>query len=157
MNKAILVILLVIVVGGGAYVLGKNSDNNKTVAPTISTVTPVTQTQPTVQQGAPATVQKSSVSSYKVVKPNLYVYGSGLATVKVYGTPTGTGVTEDKVLGTATLQGTTNGTQAWVFQPQEDQLLLTSMSVQGFDANGKLVGTINLPYSGASDVYGAFY
>ncbi len=100
---------------------------------------------------------KISLDSYKVVKPKLYVYGSGLTSVKILGVPTGTGMTESQLLGNATLQIDANGKQTWVFQPTEEQMLLTSMSIEGYDAKGKIIGTINLPYNGASDVYGAFY
>ncbi len=108
----------------------------------------------------PGPLREESIAfldSYQITKPNLYIYGYGLASVKILGIPTGTGMTESKIIGSATLQPGNKGNQTWIFQPKEEQLLLTSMSIEAYDKNGVLVKTIKLPYSGGSSVYEAFY
>lgn len=148
----VLVAVVIVFIGVFAYMMFDSKPGT-----TVPNATSTTQaTVPVSTSSLPAPTKQPKLDSFEIMKPTLYVYGSNLASVKVFGVPTGTGMTESQELGSATLQGT-DSTQTWTFTPRQDRLSLTSMSVKGYDAQGNIAATLDLPYSGASEVFGAFY
>jgi hypothetical protein len=151
----IVILIIIAIVGGGAYYVSKKHEDKKVNTEVNTSANTSSQYSNTNQLNTSTTVSvKASIDSFKVVKPYLYIFSHNLSKVEVSGVSTGTGVTDSHVLGSATLQSTDNaGVQTWVFKPGE--ILLTSMSVQGY-ASGSVVGTLNLPFSGASEIYETF-
>ena len=164
-------LLLLILVGGG-YFAYYQYNHNKAADLRISSLEDKVDQQDALiaiamkrQTTTPAdtgsvteTPAQSSVDSYKITKPYLYVYGKNLASIKILGVPTGTGVTTETTLGTAILQTTgTDGEQAWAFKPSQSQLALTSMSFEAYDASGKMVSKTLLSPTGSTSIYSMFY
>jgi hypothetical protein len=99
---------------------------------------------------------KSRLRSIRVRRPNIVVRGAHLSKVEIWAVPTGTEITEKNytLLGTAKRINSAGSNEIWVFPIDCDdtRLLATTIFAKGFDLDGKAVGTIPLPYIGATEV-----
>lgn len=90
----------------------------------------------------------------------IYVTGRKLASVKVWGYSTGTGIEEASIIGNATLtstgtSGDGNGVQTWTLDIASGSLF-TEIYALGY-ANDTLVGKVTLSNKGASSIYEALW
>jgi len=103
---------------------------------------------------------KGELSSIFVQSPFIVTDGANLSRVEVWVVPTGTEVSEAifSHVGDATLFSSgDDGSQVWHFSIPSGPILATSLFVKGYDLQGGVVGSLSLPYVGASDLYNALW
>src|SRR6266852_5666274 len=97
----------------------------------------------------------------EVQRPNIVIRGAYLDKVEVWAVPTGTGITpvEYVPLGNAKRRNAAGSKEIWLFPippcATDTRLLAAEIFAKGFDAEGTVVGTQSLSYTGASAVHEA--
>ncbi len=162
----LIIIIVALAIGGGIYIYihNKSAQVNNGVSLTASTTftdqlntistSNNSSTNSQVNSFATTTVSVSVTPfllKFTISKPELFIYGKGLASVKIYGWPTGTGITQSQQLGSAQLQATAlDGTQSWYWNALESAvgIHVSKVDIQGYDLKGNLVSKLTLPYVG---------
>jgi hypothetical protein len=145
MKKAypfIVITAVVVLMATGIYVAMSSKNNSKD-----------TESSTPLEPSGPA-----SISAIRVQKPNIVIEGQNLAKVEVWGTPTGTGITESnyQLLGIAGRSDFNNPNSNWIFPIPKNPMLLTEVFARGFDKNGSSV-QMSLKETGATSIYDALW
>jgi hypothetical protein len=98
------------------------------------------------------------LSDIQIQKPSIVVHGENLASVEIWGIPTGNGITENYLIANVTLQSTdAKGVQTWTAQIPKDPLLVTEIFARAYDRKKGLIGNLSLPYLGAAALHDALW